>query len=846
MHIKVGVHGKMPLTADARSGTTAPPGHQCAGRAGPPYGANGGKAASRCFQAPKPRKRRAGEVARAARAARDAPARARARAGARVLAVEAVRVAPPLQPATAVVPVVVPRDGLGLGRAVDQLLCSGAPATVHGHAVGTREGRTGAADAVGSENGKAKNKATGKSAGKVAAAAGNARTVAATALMALAALNGPRTKAPAGRASGPASAAAAAAAATSAQRHRAFTFRILRPTSEHAETADSGTQVVTCATCCRELDRYVCGVCERPFEEHDPLRDGHFPVSIVHFDKIIRSNVCYLHGRTDECMRMLKLAIRCFYGVVVPTCVAHAALAGRGEGRLQAPRAPVHGTEVVPVVHAVAVVAVPCVPVATATTPVTAGAGAGGASASVSYLDDEAGTHLYDAHVELEQLCEYSAEDIVESECGQHVVGVLRAFAGAYAARHAEWTAAQLVPRSAGSAAAAAAGAEPAQVHVTVYDAIAEVLTEFALEAEFGTSVQMLLKAKYRELARRFPYFVHRAGQHGLPSFAASEADFVRRICVKKHSLATKKLLRTTGTDVGLVAWAFRHFMAHLHGAMDGRPKTTRKWHRARPAPAAAAPPSDPAGRGAGGRAGLDAPGHEDQRHEEEEEEEDQEGEEDQGEDEVPQGIGEAQASAPAGKGAHVHDSGKPGSGLSEHWNLHLPAGEKAERRRRVRQLAAVLISKLYTKTVSAIENCEIAHRQPESIVYPDDFVDTPDGPVPSRPLAPSSLLVAVVGATTGLLEGVIVNPCVSGHDGGDGDSGGDSGGGACPPNMVRKLHQVCEGLNSNVRRLNTHADVLADSFALEHAESRDRECGAARLGDLARSAHTLPRLDEQ
>jgi hypothetical protein len=873
------VHSKMPRTAtgsstrnaDQRSRTTALPGRQCAGSALAHHGVKGGgflggKAASRCSPAPKPHKRRAGEVSCAAPAAARVPVHVRA--------VETVHVAPPLQLITAVVPVALPRDELGPGRALDRTVVGGAPAMMQGRAdSGTREGRTFAgvaatANASGVRTkapAKTRTRAPAKITGKVAAAAGIAKTGA----MALAQAPLAARTTTTGTASGPASSAAATSRAVTAQRHRAFTFRILRPTSEHAETTDSGTQVVTCATCCCELDRYVCGVCERPFEAHDPLRDGHFPVSIVHFDKIIRSNVCYLHGRTDECMRMLKLAIRCFYGVVVPTCVAHAALAGGGDdcrpqartGGARLRRAPP-----VPVVHAVAVAAVPCVPVATANTSGTASAAAGdtsaaaedasaaaeGASVSVSYLDDEAGKHLYDAHVELEQLCEYSAEDVVASECGQHVVGVLRAFAGAYAARHADWTAAQLVPRTAANA------AEPAQVHVTVYDAIAEVLTEFALEAEFGTSVQMLLKAKYRELARRFPYFVHRAGQHGLPSFASNDVDFVRRLRVKKHSLATKKLLRTTATDVGLVAWAFRHFMAHLHGAMDGRPKTTRKWHRARPVPPA---PSDPTrGGGPRGRGGPDAPGQEeeDQGGEDQGEEgqgeevrgEEDRGEEDQGEedlveeeedDEVPDGNGEAQASEPAGKAVNVHDGGKPGSGLSEHLNLQLPTGERAERRRRVRQLAAVLISKLYTKTMSAIENCEIAHRQPESILYPDDFVDTPDGPVPSRPLAPSSLLVAVVGATTGLLEGVIVNPSVSGagHD----DDGGGGDGGACPPNMLRKLHQVCEGLNSNVRRLNTHADVLADSFALEHAESRDRECAQGRVGDLAGPVHALLRI---
>ena len=595
-----------------------------------------------------------------------------------------------------------------------------------------------------------------------------------------------------------------------AQRHRAFTFRILRPTSEHAETTEGGTQVVTCATCGCELDRYMCGVCMRPFEAHDPVRDGHFPVSIVHFDKIIRSNVCYLHGRTEECMRMLKQAVRCFYGVVVPACVA-AVIHDEGNSAPKdvpgASGAPPCGTAACSSAVATAVQAMVhmpgagpldgcAVPVAVAVAADAAATGAGATSAdttaagpaaqpSVSYLDDDAGKYLYDAHADLEQLCEFSAAEIVASECGQHAAMVLRSFAARYAARHAEWTTAQLLARMSAT--------EPAvQVHATVYDAVTEVLTEFALETEFGTSVQMLLKAKYRELARRFPYFVHRAGQYGLPAVAATDADFVRRIRVKRHSLATKKLLRTTGTDTGLVAWAFRHFMTHLHGAMDGRPKTTRKWHRARIA----------GGKGHLARRDYEADDedgddeqdtdHEDEAHEEEEEQ-----------------------AAESKCGKEDDDVEKTGAKRAcDQVGLQRPPDEQAERRRRVRQLTAVLISKLYGKTVSAIENCEIAHRQPASVLYPDDFVDTAEGPVPKHALPSTSLLVAVVGATTGLLEGVIVNPAVGAAGTPD----------ACPPAMVRKLHQVCEGLNSNVRRLNTHADVLAESFALERWEAHARK----------------------
>jgi hypothetical protein len=606
-----------------------------------------------------------------------------------------------------------------------------------------------------------------------------------------------------------------------AQRHRAFTYRILRPTSEHAETTEGGTQVVTCATCGCELDRYMCGVCMRPFEAHDPVRDGHFPVSIVHFDKIIRSNVCYLHGRTEECMRMLKLAVRCFYGVVVPACVAAVAHDQCNSATQDAPGAsgaPACGavacasgvaTAVQALVHmpgadkldgyavpvAVAVAADAAATGAGATSAGTTAAAAAGPAAqpSVSYLDDDAGKYLYDAHADLEQLCEFSAAEIVASECGQHAAMVLRSFAARYAARHAEWTTAQLLARM--------SEAEPAvQVHATVYDAVTEVLTEFALETEFGTSVQMLLKAKYRDLARRFPYFVHRAGQYGLPAVAATDADFVRRIRVKRHSLATKKLLRTTGTDTGLVAWAFRHFMTHLHGAMDGRPKTTRKWHRARAA----------AGKGHLARRDCEADA-EDADHEEDTDLEadaqdpweDEEEVEEEGEEE-----GQAAESKCGKEDDIVEKTGAQRARVQA--GLQRPPDEQAERRRRVRQLTAVLISKLYGKTVSAIENCEIAHRQPASVLYPDDFVDTADGPVPKHALPSTSLLVAVVGATTGLLEGVIVNPAVGAAGTPD----------ACPPAMVRKLHQVCEGLNSNVRRLNTHADVLAESFALERWEA--------------------------
>ena len=708
-----------------------------------------------------------------------------------------------------------------------------------------------------------------------------------------------------------------------ATRLRAFTYRTLRLAAGHnGDSTDSSVQMVSCSECDAVLDKYVCGICGRPFEMHNPLAEDHFPASIVHFDKIIRSNVCHIHGRTSECIRMLTQSVHTFYGVVVPLC-ARAAASGRVCGEPEFRAFADHRAQATDSAH-VAEAAAECAPPhkMTRTRPAPSGArtaansksrahlngehvdavavasahqvstasgrpdphcnrvavakdcgsegdteaneaaefarkaeseagsaaevllesaaGCNGAALRLCFLDMNAASAMYMHCGDLEALVAMPADDILATPCGEHVVAAFRDLASMYAEPFAHYQ--QRAAQGRGGKAGAnrrfpAGGQGPSCVH----EAAAQVFMGFALETEFGTSVQILLKAKYIELSKRFPYFVHGPGA-GVPVLVQGDDEFVQIVGAKKHSLSTKKLLGTTGKDVGLIAFAFRHFMVHLYGAVDGRPKTVRKWHRVR----------------AETRAGNEG---------------------NNGNGDMPTGAESTCRSAAAeGSSAGLarsstgveHGSAGPEcladnggermgvggelaySSIGEmgHRAIPAPTGfaevlfgrEDADRdgglrataerggqclasaqvRRTNRQLIAMLISKLHAKTMASVENCQLSHQGAAVLVFPNDFTMTAAGPVVNVSLHPSTLLAAVY-APSGLLEGVVVNPVVENMDRD-----------ICPIKMLRKLYQVCDSLNSNVRRMRSYSLILSESFRLEEFEriaaeqqpmSRRRRC---------------------
>lgn len=64
-----------------------------------------------------------------------------------------------------------------------------------------------------------------------------------------------------------------------------------------------------------------CAHCGRLFSEHDATIDGHFPVSQVAFDLLIRMNVCPRHGRSEPLMHQLRAPVVALYKDTLPKII---------------------------------------------------------------------------------------------------------------------------------------------------------------------------------------------------------------------------------------------------------------------------------------------------------------------------------------------------------------------------------------------------------------------------------------------------------------------------------------------------------------------------------------------
>ena len=562
-----------------------------------------------------------------------------------------------------------------------------------------------------------------------------------------------------------------------AKEHYEFVRRALCPTKEHVQQIDIGTQVVYCTKCNASLNKYICGVCSRPFEDHDPEHDGHVPVSILHFDTIARSNVCWKHGRSAGLMKRLKQAVEVFYRNIIPACVEELNLEDVVEFDED-------GT-------------------------FTCNDDSLSAD-SLQFLSTVPGFCLSE---HLAQLRQTEQTGPLRSGCMDHVKTVFRELAAMYNNRYIRYWADRAAEETGGqkkkakkAATRVVAKYAPSPACPSIYEALEQVLMEFSLEVQYGTSVQRLLKSRYKELVAKFPYFVHEERDPDMQRVLQDDDAFVELISAKPSAVATKKLLATTKKDVGYIAWAFRHFMAHQYGAMSSVENTTKKWHRAH------------------------VHFHGDRKvSEEEEEEEEEEGgsDEDNGDsDEDEEKVEAEKAEEPEKTVAEEEET--RAAGVQE--DPQAIAG---------RRVIASLMSKIYVKTLTSIASCQLSNDEPPKLYWPDSFDTTSAPPVPKTALTGGILLAPVYSKQTGLLAGVACNTDVGTLDAR-----------IRPLKFQKKLQQVCDGLNSNIRRMNIYSNILSSLQRDRRAERQqrymddetceqelDRKCGFAQqkqLGDAS------------